>query len=795
MAKRVDVSKHYSVLRKAEDISFEVLDLMKQEKFSNATPEKLKEHTKEYKKRLQNGETLEDIMAEAFASAYRAVQIVYGIDLYRVQLMGAYALHHGDVAEMRTGEGKTLTAIAPAYLNALEGKGVHIVTVNEYLSSRDSLNTGRVFTLLGMETGSIDSEMDSATKKKEYAKDITYMTNSEVGFDYLRDNLVKNIEEKTQRTLHYAIIDEVDSVLIDEARTPLIISGGDQAESDEYIKADDLVLKMVEGDYQFDKETNQAYLTPQGAELIEKELNINNLYSYENSTLVHRIHNALQAHFRFKEGVDYAVKDDEIVLIDIFTGRFLEGRQYSNGLNQAIEAKERITIKAETKTFASITYQNFFRMYKKLSGMSGTAQAEQEELTAIYNMRVIPIPTNRPVIREDKPDLIFATSSIKFEMIVNKIEEIHKTKQPILVGTRSVTDSEHVSTMLKEKGIPHQVLNAKNHFSEAEIISKAGELGAITISTNMAGRGTDIKLGEGVRELGGLYVIGSERHESRRIDDQLRGRSGRQGDVGVSQFMVSLEDEIMQRAGLQKVKKFMTSLDKSPIESKMVTKALTSAQKKLEGLNYDSRKSVIEYDDVLNQQRLLTYRQRDVILKATNSLDIVTKMIEGFVEFVANDKHSYESGVFKSQNFIGLINFNVKGIKLPIKEVSREEAVEYVFNELKKAFEKAYKDVDEAQMNQELKGVMIYAIDSSWQDQIERLSRLKVGIRYRQYAQKNPVQAYVLEADKMFDYYRDEIRRKVSLILLRKAFASEQDVTKELFNNEDDRNTQEILIK
>ncbi len=793
MAKqKVDISKHYSVLRKAEDLSFEVLDLLKQEKFSNATAEDLKKHTKEYKRRLQDGESLNDIMPEAFASGYRAVQIVYGIDLYRVQIMGGYALHHGDVAEMKTGEGKTLTAILPAYLNALEGKGVHIITVNEYLSTRDALNTGRVFSLLGLTTGSITSEQDTLTKKAEYNKDITYMTNSEVGFDYLRDNLVKTIGEKSQRPLHFAIIDEVDSILIDEARTPLIISGGDNDMNDEYIQADDLVLKMVEGDYEFDKETNQAYLTPQGAEFIEKELNLKNLYSYDNSTLVHRIHNALQAHFRFKEGVDYAVRDDEIVLIDIFTGRFLEGRQYSNGLNQAIEAKERITIKAETKTFASITYQNFFRMYKKLSGMSGTAVPEQEELSAVYNMRVVPIPTNRPLQRKDLPDMIYSTEEVKMKNIVRRVKEIHETGQPILVGTRSVTDSERISVMLKEEGVEHEVLNAKNHAREADIIAHAGEKNAITISTNMAGRGTDIKLGEGVIELGGLYVIGSERHESRRIDDQLRGRAGRQGDIGTSQFIVSLDDEIMQRAGLKKIQKFMNSLDSSPIESKMVTKAITQAQKKLEGLNYDSRKSVIEYDDVLNQQRLLTYKQRDAILNTKDAVGIVESMLQGFMEFMSEENVVYKNGVFSSANYFGLINFNIKGINLPIKDVSKEEAIDFAKHAIVEAFQKSIKNEDEADVLSRFKQIMLFAIDSSWQDQIERLGRLKIGIRYRQYAQKNPVQAYVLEADKMFDYYRNEIRRKVSLIVMRSAFKVE---TKEIFSNEEDRKTTEILIK
>ncbi len=789
---KVKVKKHFSILKKAEDTSLKVLDLVKQEPFVSATASKLRELTKEFKNRLNNGETLDDIMVEAFAAAYRAVKVVYGIDLYRVQIMGGYALHDGDVAEMKTGEGKTLTAILPAYLNALEGKGVHIITVNEYLSTRDALNTGRVFNLLGLSTGSVISEQSEAEKKEQYSKDITYMTNSEVGFDYLRDNLVNDINLKTQREFNFAIVDEVDSILIDEARTPLIISGGSDISEEEYLTADDIVLKLSEGDYEFDKESNQAYLTHQGAEFIERELNIPNLYSYSNSELVHRIHNALQAHFRFKFDVDYTVKDDEIVLIDIFTGRFLEGRQYSNGLNQAIEAKERITIKPETKVHASITYQNLFRMYKKLSGMSGTAVPEEEELSAVYNMRVIPIPTNKPVIREDRPDIIFSTNKAKFERVIKMIEDIHSTKQPILVGTRSVQDSETVSKMLLEKGIKHEVLNAKNHAREADIIEHAGELSSITISTNMAGRGTDIKLGEGVRELGGLFVIGTERHESRRIDDQLRGRSGRQGDVGVSQFIISLDDEIMNRAGLKKIQKWMNSLDETPIESKMIARSITSAQKKLEGLNYDSRKSVVEYDDVLNQQRLLTYKQRDAVLKSNDVKSIVEVMIKGFVSNITNDPTSFDGDKFSSVKMIETMNFNIAGVDIESKTISKEETIDYVSNKLIEMLEKYIDDNKEIDFNNKYRQVLIYSLDTSWQEQIERLNRLKNGIRYRQYAQKNPVQAYVLEADKMFDFYKDEIRKKSSLVILREINQAE---TKEILVDEEQENVKEILIK
>jgi len=793
MEKKIVINKHYSVLRNAEITADKVLAKVQEEKFSLAKAEDLKKITQDLKKRLLKKDDLDSIMVEAFAAAYKAVDLVYGIKLYKVQIMGGYALHKGDVAEMKTGEGKTLTAILPAYLNALSGKSVHIITVNEYLSSRDALNTGRVFTLLGLTTGSIKSDMEPEDKKIEYRKNIVYMTNSELGFDYLRDNLVQDINEKTQTGLKYAIVDEVDSVLIDEARTPLIISGGSAVSEEEYIRVDDLVLKLGEGDYDIDKESKQAFLTKQGADFIEKETGIVNLYSFSNSEFVHRIHNALQAHNIYKLDVDYTVRDDEIVLIDIFTGRFLEGRQYSNGLNQALEAKERIKIKPETRVYASITYQNLFRMYDKLSGMSGTAVPEEEELSAIYNMRVIPIPTNRPMIRKDKPDVIFATSKAKFKALIKKIIEIHKKGIPILVGTRSVQDSENVSAELNKLNIKHEVLNAKNHAREADIIENAGKMNSITISTNMAGRGTDIKLGEGVTELGGLFVLGSERHESRRIDDQLRGRSGRQGDVGESQFYVSLDDEIMVRAGLKKIQKFAGSLDDTPIESKMIAKSITNSQKKLEGLNYDSRKYIVEYDDVLNQQRLITYKQRDSVLTSNDLNSIVKKMIEGFVKYIAEEAQAYDGNKFNSINLIKGMKMNIPDLEVTEQKISKDEAIEYLTIKLKEHYDKKFNKEEDEEFSERLRSILIYSIDSSWQEQIERLNRLKTGIRYRQYAQKNPVQAYVLESDKLFNFFKNEIIEKTILILFKNSV--EEREIKELIREEEREVHKDILIK
>jgi len=675
--------KYYGALKKAEAFAEEVLS--KVDELGKLESIDFKTKTEEFKRRLNDGETLNDVRVEAFAYAHKAIQKVYGISLYKVQLMGGFGLDEGDVSEMKTGEGKTLTAIAPAYLNSLEGKGVHVITVNEYLSKRDAFNTSKVLNLLGVSVGTVLSDQDKLTKKKEYSKDVTYITNSELGFDFLKDNLVKEKGEKVQRGFNYAIVDEVDSILIDEARTPLIISGGGAHDEKEYIDANEFVISLKEEDYELDEESKQVFLTTTGVVKAQKFFNIENLYSFENSVIVHRIQNALSANNIFNLDVDYTVKNDEIVLIDVFTGRLLEGRQFSEGLNQALEAKEGVKIKPETKTFASITYQNLFRSYKKLSGMSGTALPEEEEFLNVYNMRVLTIPTNIGINRTDHPDVIFGNVDFKFEAVIEKIKEINAKEQPILVGTRSVFDSEKIAKMLEEQGIKHEILNAKNHSREAEIISKAGEKSAVTISTNMAGRGTDIKLGEGVRELGGLFVLGTERHESRRIDDQLRGRSGRQGDVGESVFYVSLDDEIMKRAGVDRVKKMVKSLDREPIQSKMVGKSITAAQKRMEGQSYDSRKGVMEYDDVLNNHRIATYKQRDQVLAMSDPTETISRIIDRFVVLLSKQKVVYDNGIFSKTKFLTMLNTIVADLSerpLDTKEETKDEIIKDIQQKL-----------------------------------------------------------------------------------------------------------------
>ncbi len=755
--------KYYLTLKKAEQVAIEVLDMV--ENLKELSGKKIREKTLEFKKRLSNGETLDDILVEAFSVAYKAIQEVYGISLYKVQIMGGFGLHSGDVSEMKTGEGKTLTAILPAYLNALQGEGVHVITVNEYLASRDSYNTGKVFSLLGLKTSFVNSQMDPDQKREAYNSDITYLVHSELGFDYLRDNLVSEIQQKMQRKMNFAIVDEVDSILIDEARTPLIISGGKSFEDSDYEKARDLVLKLSDEDYQNDMETKRTFLTDSGIKKAQEFYGFDNLYSFENSLTVHLISNALQARHMFEKDVDYTIKDDEIVLIDSFTGRLLDGRRLSEGLHQAIEAKEEVEINPETKVFASITYQNLFRMYKKLSGMSGTALSEEEEFLDIYNMRVLSIPTNLPIKRIDYVDVVFASRKAKYKSLVRRIQEIHETGQPILIGTRSVQESELISNMISEFNIKHEVLNAKNHAREADIIENAGLLNQVTISTNMAGRGTDIKLGKGVIEKGGLFVLGTERNEARRIDDQLRGRAGRQGDIGASQFYVSLEDEIMQRAGLGRVKKFLKSMDEDPISSRSVQKAITVAQKKLEGTNYDYRKGVVEYDDVLNTQRIITYKQRDMILKLHETKEAVEKMVINFVSGYYNDKYfeklmkSHAEDYFQlfiKEDFLEKFNIEIKHEldELSIEEIREKMIYIIMYNlEIKaQEFIKASKD-----FNVFVKGNLLMSLDNAWQDQINRLNKLKVVIKYRQYSQKNPVQVYIHEADKAFEFYKNQI--------------------------------------
>ncbi len=755
--------KYYLTLKKAEQVAIEVLELVANSNDLNG--KKLREKTVEFKARLSNGETLDDILVEAFSTAYKAVQEVYGISLYKVQVMGGFGLHTGDVSEMKTGEGKTLTAILPAYLNALSGEGVHVITVNEYLASRDAYNTGKVFNLLGLKTAFVNSQMSPEEKKDAYNADITYLVHSELGFDYLRDNLVSEISQKMQRKMNFAIVDEVDSILIDEARTPLIISGGKSFEDSDYEKARDLVSTLEDIDYQNDMETKRTFLTESGIKKTQEFYGFDNLYSFENSLTVHLISNALQARHMFEKDVDYTIKDDEIVLIDSFTGRLLDGRRLSEGLHQAIEAKENVEINPETKVFASITYQNLFRMYKKLSGMSGTAISEEEEFLDIYNMRVLSIPTNLPIQRIDYVDVVFASREAKYKSLVKRIQQIHETGQPILIGTRSVQESELISNRIKELGIQHEVLNAKNHAREADIIENAGLLNQVTISTNMAGRGTDIKLGKGVIEKGGLFVLGTERNEARRIDDQLRGRAGRQGDIGASQFYVSLEDEIMQRAGLGRVKKFLKSMDEDPISSRSVQKAITVAQKKLEGTNYDYRKGVVEYDDVLNTQRIITYKQRDSILKLNDTKLAVERMIINFVNNYYSDKyfiklkdvHAEEySQLFIKEEF--LEKFGIE-IHHELDEMSVEEIREKIIEILMSNFEQRAQQFAKAKrdFNVFVKGNLLMSLDNAWQEQINKLNKLKVVIRYRQYSQKNPVQVYIYEADKAFEFYKIQI--------------------------------------
>ena len=622
-------------LRRFDKIADEILKL--DDEYSKLSDDELKKKTEEFKNRLNDGEDFDDILVEAFATAREACYRVIKEKPYKVQLIGGLALHYGNIAEMKTGEGKTLTSVMPAYLNALGGQGVHIVTVNEYLAERDSKWMGQIHEFLGLTVGLNLRDLTPSEKRAEYDKDILYSTNNEIGFDYLRDNMAIRKEDRVQqRGLNYAIVDEVDSILIDEARTPLIISGGFLENKNLYIDADRFAKSLnYDTDIVYDAKLKRSNLSEEGMKKAEKYFKVDNLYDVNNSTLVHFINQALHANYSQKNDVDYVVKDGKIVIVDQFTGRLMPGRAFSDGLHQAIEAKEGVEIQQETKTLATITFQNLFRMYNKLSGMTGTAKTEEEEFREIYNMYVIAIPTNKPVIREDMADLIYASKKSKFKAIIDEIAERHEKGQPVLVGTIAIETSEEISNLLKKRGIPHEVLNAKNHAREAEIIAKAGEKGSVTIATNMAGRGTDIKLGEGVKELGGLCVIGTERHESRRIDNQLRGRSGRQGDPGFTQFYIAMDDELMIRFGSEKIKNILQSTgidDGMVIRSKMFSRSVASAQKRVEGNNYDMRKSVLQYDDVMNKQRELIYGKRNNILDSDSIHEEILKSMYNHVE-------------------------------------------------------------------------------------------------------------------------------------------------------------------
>ena len=739
--------------------------------------EELKAKTPEFKQRYQNGETLDDLLPEAFAVAREGAKRVLGLYPYRVQIIGGTVLHEGNIAEMRTGEGKTLTATMPVYLNALSGEGVHVVTVNEYLSSRDATEMGELYNWLGLTVGLNVADKTPEEKREAYACDITYSTNSELGFDYLRDNMVVYREDMVQRPLNFVIVDEVDSILIDEARTPLIISGQATAATQLYTRADRFAktLKKDE-DFKVDLESKTVSLTEEGIQKGEKYFGLTNLFDPDNTALNHHLDNALRANYIMLRDKDYVVQNDEVMIVDQFTGRIMDGRRYSDGLHQAIEAKEHVKIEEETKTMANITYQNFFRMYKKLSGMTGTAKTEKEEFREIYNMEVVTIPTNRPILREDRPDLLYSTLESKFKAVVEDIKERHATGQPVLVGTVAVETSELLSQMLEQAGIPHAVLNAKNHAKEAEIVVNAGQRGAVTIATNMAGRGTDIKLGPGVREIGGLAVIGTERHESRRIDNQLRGRSGRQGDPGVTQFYLSLEDDLMLRFGSERIKHFyetMNIADDTVIQSKMITRQVESAQKRVEGNNYDTRKQVLQYDDVMRAQREVIYSQRQQVIMETDSLKpVIMPMIKRTVE---HNVQMNTVGDKKDWNLDGIVDFAIGAMvnedsisKDDFAGKSQEEIVSYLMQKAEENY--AAKEAqlnDKAQMLEFEKVVILRVVDARWTDHIDEMDQLRQSIGLRGYGQINPLVEYQSDGFRMFEQMVGDIEYDVTRLFLK----------------------------
>ena len=727
--------------------------------------DELRHKTVEFRERLANGEPLDDLLPEAFAVAREAAKRVIGEYPFFCQLEGAYVLHRGDIAEMKTGEGKTLTSVMAVYLNALEGKGVHVVTVNEYLAQRDSEWMGAIHRFLGLTVGLNLRALTPAQKKAAYQCDITYTTNSEVGFDYLRDNMVTRVEDRVLRELNYALVDEVDSILIDESRTPLIISGGEKKTANLYINADRFVKHLKpEVDYVIDVKEKNVQLTEEGVHKAEKAFGVENLYELDNTSLVHYIAQALKGNYIMTRDVEYVVEDNEVIIVDQNTGRKMPGREYSDGLHQALQAKEGVPIKQETTTWATITYQNFFRLYNKLAGMTGTAKTEEEEFLSIYNMRVVEIPTNKPVIRQDYPDLVFGTKKAKYNALLEEVKELYAKGQPVLVGTISVETSELISRMFKQARIRHEVLNAKNHAREAEIIAKAGREGSVTIATNMAGRGTDIKLTDRSRELGGLAVLGSERHESRRIDNQLRGRSGRQGDPGFSRFYVSLEDELMVRFGSDRISVLFAQMGYMPIENKTVTKAISSAQKRVEGLNFDIRKALLDYDDVMRQQRETMYAQRNYILENEDIHSVIENMYERVMENVVESNTSldgkkevidYES-IVKRMNNMGLAGFTLSDIEGLNKEDTIRKCLDTSFN----AYEDKIKPVKKQIMPVE-RTMVLRLMDRAWQNQIDVMSKLREGIHLRSYAQNNPLQAYVEEGYELFENMMNTISSDV----------------------------------
>ena len=761
-------------LRRLEKMADKVIKY--EDEMAALTDEQLQAKTVEFKQRYQNGETLDQLLYEAFAVVREGAKRVLGLFPYKVQVMGGIVLHHGDVPEMRTGEGKTLTATMPVYLNALSGKGVHVVTVNEYLSERDATEMGELYSWLGLSVGINLAAKSPMEKKEAYLCDITYSTNSEIGFDYLRDNMVVRAETMVQRPLNYALVDEVDSILIDEARTPLIVSGANAVETSQlYHMADHFVKSLDKDDYIIDIQSKTIGLSDSGIDKAESFFKLENLYDIENVALTHFIDNALRANYIMILDIDYVVSEEqEILIVDQFTGRTMEGRRYSDGLHQAIEAKEGVPIQDETKTSASITYQNLFRMYKKLSGMTGTGKTEEEEFREIYNIRVIPIPTNRPVQRIDHPDVLYASLEAKFKAVVEDVKARYQKGQPVLVGTVAVETSDYISKKLVAAGVPHEVLNAKNHYKEAQIIMNAGQRGAVTIATNMAGRGTDIKLGEGVRELGGLCVIGTERHESRRIDNQLRGRSGRQGDPGESQFYLSLEDDLMKRFGSERLKGVFERLNMSDeaIKSRMLTRQVEAAQKRVEGNNYDTRKQVLQYDDVMREQREIIYSQRyDVITADRDLAPEIHAMIKRTINRVV-DNHARAKQDEKLEAILNFARYNLlpeDSISLSDLEGLSDQAIkdELYQRALKVYDSQVAKLRDEEAVKEFQKVLILRVVDNKWTDHIDALDQLRNAVGLRGYAQNNPVVEYQAEGFRMFNDMIGSIEFDVTRLMMK----------------------------
>ena len=737
----------------------------------------LKAKTEEFKTRLAEGETLDDILPEAFAVVREASKRVLGMRHFDVQMIGGVVLHRGNIAEMRTGEGKTLVATLPVYLNALSGKGVHVVTVNDYLARRDSEWMGRLYNFLGLSTGLIVAGLDYDQRKQAYASDITYGTNNEFGFDYLRDNMVVHADQMVQRPLNYAIVDEVDSILIDEARTPLIISGPGERSTERYYELAKIVPHLVKDeDYTIDEKQKTIAPTEEGITKVEKMLHIENLYDSSNLELNHLLSASLRAYAMMERDKDYVVKDGEVVIVDEFTGRLMFGRRYSDGLHQAIEAKEGLKVERESQTLASITFQNYFRMYEKLSGMTGTAKTEEQEFNNIYGLEVYEIPPNKVLARIDMPDLIFKTKAAKYRAVVRDVVERHKTGQPILVGTTSITQSEMLSDMLTKAGIPHNVLNAKHHEQEAEIVANAGQYGMVTIATNMAGRGTDISLGEGVAELGGLHILGTERHESRRIDNQLRGRSGRQGDNGSSQFFLSLEDDLMRIFGADNIAGMMDKLgmeEDEPIEHSLITKSIERAQKKVENHNFNIRKYILEYDDVMNQQREVLYGQRRLILNNQSLRETILHMVDNLIINSMN-QYADEKLYPEEWNYEGLLKhleiyFLEPGMLTveEMEEYGRAELQEHLIDIAHKEYEKRESLFGEANMRELEKAIMLKVVDSKWMEHLDAMDMLKEGIGLRAYGQKNPLVEYKFEAYDMFESMKEAITDETIMYLYR----------------------------